>query len=132
MSVALSCCANAIVDVVSSKAAATNALCISPSLLNDPSPDSHATRTATIDGDRPLTSGAKKNGPVRPGPLSRGIVRNLGLALRELEAAALFGAAILLALDRARVAGKEAARLQSRPQAGLVVHQGAGDAMTHC
>src|SRR5690242_12341058 len=37
-----------------------------------------------------------------------------GLALRELEAAACLGAAVLLALDDARVAGEEAGLLHDR------------------
>src|SRR6476620_6436556 len=53
------------------------------------------------------------------------------LALAELEAAASLRAAILLALDRARVAGEEAAGLQRRPQGRLIGHQGAADAVTH-
>src|SRR5579883_2630664 len=53
------------------------------------------------------------------------------LAFGELEAAARLRPAILLALDRARVAGEEAARLQRGAQRRLVIDQGAGNAVTH-
>src|SRR3954466_13246884 len=53
------------------------------------------------------------------------------LALRELEGATRLRAAVLLALHRARVAGEKAAGLQHRAQAGLVIDQGAGDAVAH-
>src|SRR5262249_20645695 len=52
-------------------------------------------------------------------------------ALRELEAAAGLGLAVLLALNAARVAGEEAAGLQSRTQARLIGDQRAADAVTH-
>src|SRR3954471_10244101 len=53
------------------------------------------------------------------------------LALGELEAAAGAGAAILLALDHAAVAGQEAAGLHRPAQAGLELGQRLGDAVTH-
>src|SRR5688500_12995717 len=52
------------------------------------------------------------------------------LALRELEAAARLGAAVLLVLDRAAVAGQEAALLQRGPEVRLEQGQGAADAVT--
>src|SRR3990167_2688633 len=52
------------------------------------------------------------------------------LALRELEAAAGLGLAVLLTLDDAAVAGQEAVRLHDRAQAGLVVGQGLRQAVT--
>ena len=51
------------------------------------------------------------------------------LALRELEAAAGLGAAVLLALDDARVAGQEAFALDRRAQRRLVAGQRLGDAV---
>jgi hypothetical protein len=51
------------------------------------------------------------------------------LALRELEAAARLGAAILLAFDHAAVAGEEAGGLDRRAQRGLVLAQRLGDAV---
>src|SRR3546814_11523656 len=53
----------------------------------------------------------------------------LGLALRELEAAARLGLAVLLALDRAAVAGKEARRLDRCAQRRLVAGQCLADAV---
>src|SRR5438445_6867878 len=44
-------------------------------------------------------------------------------ALRELEAAARLASAVLLALDHPAVAGQEAAGLEHRPEARLVVGQ---------
>src|ERR1700710_11080 len=51
--------------------------------------------------------------------------------LGELEAAARLRAAILLAFHRARIAGEEAARLEHGAQGGLVIDQGARNAVTH-
>src|SRR3546814_6060732 len=53
----------------------------------------------------------------------------LGLALRELEAAARLGRAVLLALYRAAVAGKEARRLDRCAQRRLVAGQCLADAV---
>src|SRR3546814_7001531 len=53
----------------------------------------------------------------------------LGLALRELEAAARLGLAVLLALDRAAVAGKESRRLDRCAQRRLVAGQCLADAV---
>src|SRR3546814_16816993 len=50
-------------------------------------------------------------------------------ALGELEAPARLGAAVLLALHHAGIAGQEAAALQHRPQARLVARQSLGDAV---
>src|SRR5476649_2319756 len=75
------------------------------------------------------TSGTKKNGADCSAPFS--YTDEKDLALGELEAAASLGPAILLAFHRARVAGKEAARLQYRTQGGLVIDQGARNAVTH-
>src|SRR5262245_21592091 len=52
-------------------------------------------------------------------------------ALGELEATPGFDAAVLLALDDAAVAGKEATLLQCRPELGLVVHQRLGNPVAH-
>src|SRR5262245_40476470 len=52
------------------------------------------------------------------------------LALRELEAAARLGPAVLLTLDYARVAGQEAAALERAAQIGLVGNQRLGEAVT--
>src|SRR5690606_38063444 len=52
-------------------------------------------------------------------------------ALRELERAAGLAAAILLALDHARVAGQEAGGLQRGAQPRLVQLQRLGDAVLH-
>src|SRR5690348_5685699 len=51
------------------------------------------------------------------------------LALRELEAAAGLGAAVLLALDHAGVAGEEAGLLDDAAERGLVARQRLGDAV---
>ena len=51
------------------------------------------------------------------------------LALRELEAAAGLGLAVLLALDDARVAGEEAGLLDGGAQRGLEAAQRLGDAV---
>src|SRR5215472_5302417 len=53
------------------------------------------------------------------------------LTLRELEAAACLRPAILLAFHRARIAGEEAAGLERRAQAGLVIDQRARNAVAH-
>src|SRR5690606_633296 len=53
------------------------------------------------------------------------------LALGELEGAASLGAAVLLALDGARVTGKEATLLQHGAKLRLEVGEGARDAVTH-
>src|SRR5689334_5353244 len=53
------------------------------------------------------------------------------LALRELEAAARTGAAVLLALDHAAVAGQEAVGLHRTPQRRLELRQRLGDAVAH-
>src|SRR5512133_1332166 len=52
------------------------------------------------------------------------------LALRELEALAGAGAAVLLALDRARVARHEAGLLEHRPELRIVVAERAADAVS--
>src|SRR3546814_2717681 len=52
-------------------------------------------------------------------------------ALGELEAPARLGAAVLLALHHAGIAGQEAAALQHRAQARLVERQRLGDAVAH-
>src|SRR6478752_4156752 len=51
------------------------------------------------------------------------------LALRELEAAACLGAAVLLTLDGARVAGQEPGLLDDRAERRLVARQRLGDAV---
>src|SRR5687768_9450317 len=53
------------------------------------------------------------------------------LAFRELEAPARLGAAVLLALDDAAVAGQEAGPLDRRAQRRLVTRQCLGDAVQH-
>ena len=52
------------------------------------------------------------------------------LALRELEGASGLGAAVLLALDGARVAGQELAGAHRGAQFRLEIDEGAGDAVT--
>src|SRR6202035_6010790 len=54
------------------------------------------------------------------------------LALRELERFARLGAAVLLALDHAGVAGKEAALFQNAAQIRLEVSQRLRDTVTYC
>ncbi len=53
------------------------------------------------------------------------------LALRELEAAAGFHAAVLLALHHAAVAGEEAALLEDAAQLGLVIRERLGNAVAN-
>src|ERR1700726_2185021 len=53
------------------------------------------------------------------------------LALRELERLARLGAAVLFALDHARVAGEKTTLFQNAAQIGLEIGQRLGDAMTH-
>src|SRR5690242_7848828 len=95
-------------------------------------------------GRRPLPKGRAAGTPNRPfvlasldprsaPPFEGGDARqHRGLALRELEAAAGLGAAVLLALDGARVAGQEPGLLDDRAQARLVAGQRLGDAVLHC
>ena len=66
-----------------------------------------------------ITGDLKKGGPLpdRPSRVVRKSVR--GLALRELEALAGLGAAVLLALDDAAVAGQEAGGLDRAAQRRL-------------
>src|SRR5271167_2266610 len=52
-------------------------------------------------------------------------------ALRELEAAARLGLAVLLALHHARIAGEEAAVLEHGAQVGLMPHQRLGESVPH-
>src|SRR5262245_28150317 len=56
--------------------------------------------------------------------------RGCSLTLRVLEAASRAGAAVLLALDHAAVAGEIAARLEGAAQRRLVMGQRAADAVT--
>src|SRR6185369_17343903 len=60
-------------------------------------------------------------------PLLLGILKRL--ALRELEAAASFGPAVLLTLDHAAVAGQEAFALDRGAERRLVARQCLGDAV---
>src|SRR5579875_1205309 len=53
------------------------------------------------------------------------------LALRELEGTTGFGAAVLLALDHARVAGQEAAALERAAQFRLEIRERLGKAVAH-
>src|SRR6202011_2306760 len=53
------------------------------------------------------------------------------LALRELERLARLGAAVLFALDHARVTGEEAALFQQASQIRLEISQRLRDAVTH-
>src|SRR5215475_483405 len=53
------------------------------------------------------------------------------LALGELEAATRAGAAVLLALDDAAVAGQEAVHLHGATQSRLELGEGLGDAVAH-
>src|SRR5690348_5831995 len=53
------------------------------------------------------------------------------LALRELEGTAGLRLAVLLALDRAAVAGEKAALLEHRAQPGLIIGERLGDAVAH-
>src|ERR1700733_1284499 len=61
-------------------------------------------------------------------PRSRQILTKQ-LALRELERATSLGAAVLLALDHARIAGEEAALFQNTAQIRLEIGERLGDAM---
>src|SRR5438128_1971581 len=54
------------------------------------------------------------------------------LALRELEAAACLGAAVLLALDDAWVAGQEPGLFDRGAERRLVTRERLGNAMLHC
>src|SRR4051794_14890542 len=72
--------------------------------------------------------GQRKGGWESPNRPSRDALLNC-LALRELEAASCLGAAVLLALDDARVAGQEAGLLDERAQRGLVAGQRLSDAV---
>ena len=72
----------------------------------------------------------KKGGPEESGPPQENI--RSALALRELEAAAGLGAAVLLALDDARIAGQEAGALDRRAQRRLEPGQRLGDAVLDC
>src|SRR5690606_1342377 len=65
----------------------------------------------------------------RSGPLC--IRTSAGSALGELEGPAGLGAAVLLALDHAAVAGEKAAALQNAAQLGLVMGERLGDAVAH-
>ena len=86
-----------------------------------------APRPARLGAQNP--QGLCQNVPLkqeRPGLASRpcrSIGRSDRLALRELEAAAGLRAAVLLTLDRAAVAGEEAALLQRAAQVRLVIGQ---------
>jgi hypothetical protein len=53
------------------------------------------------------------------------------LALRELEAAAGFGAAVFFALDDTRIAGEETAALEHRTQVRLIAQQRFGKTMAY-
>src|SRR3546814_5870914 len=74
----------------------------------------------------PMEKGRPVAGP--PFPFSTRRWKKL-LALRELEAAAGLRLAVLLALDRAAVAGQEAGRLDDAAQRGLEAGQCLGDAV---
>src|SRR5713226_1634694 len=63
-------------------------------------------------------------------PRSRQILAKQ-LALRELERLARLGAAVLLALDHARVAGEKAALFQKAAQIGFEIGQCLRDTVTH-
>src|SRR3954463_11767569 len=69
----------------------------------------------------------RKGGPDRSEPPFASRIRKL--ALRELEAAAGLGAAVLLALDDARVAGQEAFALDRGAQLRLVAGERGRDAV---
>src|SRR6478735_9032192 len=59
------------------------------------------------------------------------VCRRDASALGELERTPGLGAAILLALDHARVAGQESAALQDAAQVGLEGGERLGDAVAH-
>src|SRR3954466_11161787 len=71
----------------------------------------------------PKKKAARETGP----PLF--LRRSRGLALRELEAAAGLGAAVLLALNDARIAGQEAFALHGGAKARLVAGERGRDAV---
>src|ERR1043166_50766 len=70
----------------------------------------------------------KKGAPQRALACRRSIA---ALALRELEAPARLGLAVLLALDHARIAGEEAAALERVAQVRLEIGQRLRDAVAH-
>ena len=72
-----------------------------------------------------------KKGACEQAPLKRLENLNFQLPLGELERAAGFRLAVLLALDDAAVAGQEAALLEDAAQFRLVIGESLGDAMTH-
>jgi hypothetical protein len=75
---------------------------------------------------RPENAKARSAGAIRALADARGAA---GSALRELEAAAGAGLAVLLAFLDARVAGQQAARLQDAAEFRLAADEGAGDAV---
>src|ERR671912_44630 len=77
-----------------------------------------------------FSPGNEKGGPEAPDrPLRDALGKRL--ALRELEAAACLGAAVLLALDDARVAGQEACLLHRGAERRLEAAQRLRDAVLH-
>ena len=70
----------------------------------------------------------KRRAPRRRPP--NNVAKRLRSTLRELEAATRTGAAVLLALDDAAVAGQEAALLEDATQLGLEVGERLRDAVT--
>src|SRR4051812_42805471 len=79
------------------------------------------------DGDPP-TKKAGRWGPPRPYAVPE---TARGSALRELEAATRLGAAVLLALDHAAVAGEEAALLEDSAKLRLEIGQSLRHAVAH-
>src|SRR3954463_5103393 len=76
-----------------------------------------------------IGSGREKKGGPRAAFRSVSLWRS---ALRELEAAASFLLAVLLALDDAGVAGQEAFLLEGAAQIRLIMRQRLGEAVAYC
>src|SRR5262245_54170219 len=86
-------------------------------------------RALTISCRAAKEKGAPKEKGARSAPLPASCRSRS--ALRELERPASLGAAVLLALDHAAVAGEEAAALEHRAQLRLVVGQRLRQAVAH-
>src|SRR6185436_20920553 len=96
-----------------------------------------ATKIPRLETKAPAQTGAfsfAPNAQHRPAQSScaeRRVGRS-GLALRELEAAASLWPSVLLAFDRARIAGEETTLLENGAQCRLVSNQCLGDAVPQC
>jgi hypothetical protein len=75
-----------------------------------------------------LLGGRKRKRPVEPGVVGRLRCGDAGSALRELEAGAGAGLAVLLALDLAGVTGEVPGVAEGGLEVGVEADEGAGDA----